>query len=373
MKYVCTGATLQCTMGTSCPKLMATPKNVSLTGKDQANVADYVSIKNVPSFGRCRSLGYPPTASATAANHGTLTPMPCVPGTCPKWQVIDKDSLICGEPALLEPATLQCMYGGTISIVNPGQKLEIKCEVVLCPTHLAINPQTGKQNEIYQERDAQRIENENNKIVEEDIGVISGGAAPIKSMQSSSMPFHGNKDRFEYILLDVLNPILNGTDSNVANTIERTARRYTSANLRNILNAISITVDISSTEILVVKNSRYTSTFGETAIDLKPITEVEKNQYRITYSLENMSDYLLYYRDDAEVGILVKSLPKNQKPTECMFRNAKDMKWFPLNNPNDEDVIISLDLEEGKDYYAIVYIEALYKRNYLFSDIRKIQ
>lgn len=126
MKYVCTGAILQCTMGTSCSKLIATPKNVSLTGKDQANVADYVSMKNVPGFGKCRSLGYPPTASATAANHGRLTPMPCVPGTCPKWQVVDKDSLICGEPALLEPATLRCMYGGTISIVSPGQTLEIK-------------------------------------------------------------------------------------------------------------------------------------------------------------------------------------------------------------------------------------------------------
>lgn len=126
MEYVCTGATLKCTMGTSCPKLKATPKNVSLTGKDQANIADYVSMKNVPSFGRCRSLGYPPTASATAANHGKLTPMPCVPGTCPKWEAIDKDSLICGEPALLKPATLKCMYGGTISIVDPGQTLEIK-------------------------------------------------------------------------------------------------------------------------------------------------------------------------------------------------------------------------------------------------------
>ena len=126
MEYVCTGATLKCTMGTSCPKLKATPKNVSLTGKDQANIADYVSMKNVPSFGRCRSLGYPPTASATAANHGKLTPMPCVPGTCPKWKVIDKDSLICGEPALLKPATLKCKYGGTISIIDPGQTLEIK-------------------------------------------------------------------------------------------------------------------------------------------------------------------------------------------------------------------------------------------------------
>lgn len=132
MEYVCTGATLRCTMGTSCSKLKATPKNVSLTGKDQANIADYVSMKNIPGFGKCRSLGYPPTASATAANHGKLTPMPCVPGTCPKWKAIDKDSLICGEPALLKPATLKCMYGGTISIINPGQTLEIKvCRVSL--------------------------------------------------------------------------------------------------------------------------------------------------------------------------------------------------------------------------------------------------
>ena len=137
MEYVCTGATLKCTMGTSCPKLKATPKNVSLTGKDQANIADYVSMKNVPSFGRCRSLGYPPTASATAANHGKLTPMPCVPGTCPKWKAIDKDSLICGEPALLKPSTLKCMYGGTISIVDPGQTLEIK----VC----AVSPQTKNE------------------------------------------------------------------------------------------------------------------------------------------------------------------------------------------------------------------------------------
>ena len=141
MEYVCTGATLKCTMGTSCPKLKATPKNVSLTGKDQANIADYVSMKNVPSFGRCRSLAYPPTASATAANHGKLTPMPCVPGTCPKWEAIDKDSLICGEPALLKPATLKCMYGGTISIVDPGQTLEIKNGNVIKETERASLPE----------------------------------------------------------------------------------------------------------------------------------------------------------------------------------------------------------------------------------------
>ena len=126
MEYVCSGATLKCTMGTSTSKLKATPNNVTLLGQDQANIADYVSITNIPGFGKCRSLAYPPTASATAANHGKLTPMPCVPGTCPKWKVIDKESLVCGEPALLESSTLKCVYGGTISIVEPGQNKESK-------------------------------------------------------------------------------------------------------------------------------------------------------------------------------------------------------------------------------------------------------
>lgn len=126
MEYVCSGATLKCTMGTSCPHLIATPKNVILVGQDQANVADHKPGLNIPGFGRCRSLGYPPTASATAANHGRLTPMPCKPGTHFQWSVVDKNSLVCGEPALLKPATLNCVYGGTISIVSPGQEKEIK-------------------------------------------------------------------------------------------------------------------------------------------------------------------------------------------------------------------------------------------------------
>lgn len=126
MEYVCTGAKLRCTCGTSQSTLKATPKNVTLVGHDQANIADTISMANVPGFGRCQSLAYPPTAAATAANYGHLTPMPCVPGTLPRWSAIDPNSLVCGEPALLKPATLQCMYGGVISIVNPGQDKEIK-------------------------------------------------------------------------------------------------------------------------------------------------------------------------------------------------------------------------------------------------------
>lgn len=79
---------------------------------------------NVKPFGRCRSLGYPPTAAATSAHHGHLTPMPCVPGTTSNWSTVDANSIIVGKPALLNTARLRCIYGGQITIVNPGQTLE---------------------------------------------------------------------------------------------------------------------------------------------------------------------------------------------------------------------------------------------------------
>lgn len=122
--YVCTGAVLRCSKGTSPGRLTATSKRVSLCEKDQANITDHISLKNISSFGLCRSLTYPPTATATSANFGTLTPMPCVPGTCMNWSVVDEHSILAGSPALLNRAKLSCMYNGTISIVNAGQSLE---------------------------------------------------------------------------------------------------------------------------------------------------------------------------------------------------------------------------------------------------------
>lgn len=122
--YVCSGAVLKCTFGTSNGSLAATPKSVSLCSRDQANIGDHISMINVKPFGRCRSLGYPPTAAATAAHHGHLTPMPCVPGTATNWSVVDANSVLVGKPALLNTAKLRCIYGGLISIINPGQTLE---------------------------------------------------------------------------------------------------------------------------------------------------------------------------------------------------------------------------------------------------------
>lgn len=121
--YVCSGATMRCSMGTSQAKLTVLPsRTVFLTGQPMANISDHLSMVNLAPFGRCRSLGFPATFSATAANHGTLTPMPCMHNTPFPWMGGKNDYIVKGDSALLKSSTCQCMWGGTISITNDGQK-----------------------------------------------------------------------------------------------------------------------------------------------------------------------------------------------------------------------------------------------------------
>lgn len=113
---------MRCTMGTSPAKLTVLPiRTVNLTGPPMANISDHKSMVNLAPFGLCRSLGFPPTAAATAAAHGHLTPMPCMHNTPTPWFVGKMDYLIKGQPALLKSCKCQCMWGGTISLVTDGQ------------------------------------------------------------------------------------------------------------------------------------------------------------------------------------------------------------------------------------------------------------
>ena len=120
--YVCSGATMKCTCGDKTAKLTVLPsRTVFLTGQPMANISDHKSMVNLAPFGKCRSLGYPATASATAANHGKLTPMPCMHNTPFPWMSGKNDYIIKGDPALLKSSTCACMWGGTISLVTDGQ------------------------------------------------------------------------------------------------------------------------------------------------------------------------------------------------------------------------------------------------------------
>ncbi|MBR1475568.1 MAG: DUF4280 domain-containing protein [Muribaculaceae bacterium] len=120
--YVCSGAEMRCTFGTSTARLVVLPdRTVWLAGQRMANIMDHKSMANIPGFGRCRTVTYPPTGSATAAAHGKLTPMPCVPGTLTPWMPGKPDYLVQGPPALLKSCKCMCQWGGVISITDDGQ------------------------------------------------------------------------------------------------------------------------------------------------------------------------------------------------------------------------------------------------------------
>jgi hypothetical protein len=113
---------MKCSMGTSQAKLTVLPsRTVFLTGQPMANISDHLSMVNLAPFGKCRSMGFPATASATAANHGSLTPMPCMHNTPFPWMGGKNDYIVKGDPALLKSSSCQCMWGGTISITDDGQ------------------------------------------------------------------------------------------------------------------------------------------------------------------------------------------------------------------------------------------------------------
>lgn len=120
--YVTSKATLKCSFGDKTSKLTVYPdRTVELTTKPTANISDHISMYNIAPFGKCHTTCYPPTGSATAANHGHLTPMPCVPGTDIDWINGKDDYIIKGNPALLKSSYCRCKWGGVITITDDGQ------------------------------------------------------------------------------------------------------------------------------------------------------------------------------------------------------------------------------------------------------------
>lgn len=120
--YVCNGAQMVCSMGTGTALLVVLPeRKILLDGQPQANIMDYKSMTNIPSFGLCMSLANPVVAAATAAHLGVLTPMPCVPNTNSPWQKGEQKLLLKQYPALCMEDTLNCAWAGTITITDCGQ------------------------------------------------------------------------------------------------------------------------------------------------------------------------------------------------------------------------------------------------------------
>jgi hypothetical protein len=118
---VCSGALLSCSFGLAPSSLVVLGENRVNAGTPAANILDSESMVNVQSFGMCMSPANPSVAAATAAAFGVLTPMPCVPVTPAPWVPGGPTVLIGSAPVLDNNATLMCIWGGVIQIVEPGE------------------------------------------------------------------------------------------------------------------------------------------------------------------------------------------------------------------------------------------------------------
>ena len=115
---VCTGASLQCSFGTTPSTFSATSVDVEAT--TAAGVVTDISPSNVPPFGLCTSIANPQVAAATAAASGALTPQPCVPVLQP-WTPGAAQVTVDNTPALDSSSQCSCAWGGVVTVASPGQ------------------------------------------------------------------------------------------------------------------------------------------------------------------------------------------------------------------------------------------------------------
>lgn len=120
---VCNLASLQCVFGMAPGTLMVLPINRVLTeNQPAANIMDHIPMVNIMPFGMCNCPSNPAFIAATAAKLGVPTPVPCVPVTPAPWIPGSPTVLIANMPALNNTSTCMCIWGGVITILNPGQK-----------------------------------------------------------------------------------------------------------------------------------------------------------------------------------------------------------------------------------------------------------
>jgi len=116
---VCTGATLQCSFGTSPGSFTASGTQVSTTAA--AGVVSEIAAANIAPFGMCTTLSNPQVASATTAALGTLTPQPCVPVVSAPWSPGALRVTIGSEAALDSNSQCVCSWGGVITVSAAGE------------------------------------------------------------------------------------------------------------------------------------------------------------------------------------------------------------------------------------------------------------
>jgi hypothetical protein len=109
---VVTGATLQCSMGTTPSSFDASETAVSAA--TPAGVITDTGPGNVPPFGLCQSPANPQVASAES-------PQPCQPVLVTPWVPGSVRVTLGGIPALDDASQCFCAWAGVITVTDAGQ------------------------------------------------------------------------------------------------------------------------------------------------------------------------------------------------------------------------------------------------------------
>ena len=119
---VCMNAQMMCSFGMAPSNLIVLPINRVMTNQmPDANIMDHIPMVNIMPFGMCTTPSNPVVASATAAALGVLTPMPCIPATTTPWVAGAPTVMLGNQPTLDNISVLNCMWGGVITFVTPGE------------------------------------------------------------------------------------------------------------------------------------------------------------------------------------------------------------------------------------------------------------
>ena len=120
---VVSGAQIACSFGTTPSALTVVPAGQPVQGGGQlvARITDQAPNANIAPFGMCMTLSNPQVAAATSAAQGVLTPQPCIPVTTAPWTPGSPTVSSGGTPALTSDSQCMCAWGGSITIVSPGQ------------------------------------------------------------------------------------------------------------------------------------------------------------------------------------------------------------------------------------------------------------
>ena len=122
---VCTGAKAKCSMGDNEVQLTSLPVPNKGEGNPLMSVLDSVPYLNIPSFGQCKSPANPMNWKM-AGPVPVFVPSSCIPIPVSPWSPGAKKTKLGNQPVVLQNSKTMCVWAGSITVTDPGQK-KIDC------------------------------------------------------------------------------------------------------------------------------------------------------------------------------------------------------------------------------------------------------